>query len=169
LLSTKNLKVEMKIIIITGRSGSGKTTLIEKLILHFKKQGKSIAAIKSMRHDFEIDYKGKDSARYKEAGAMVSAITNGKKLAIVADIDEKTTPLDIAHKYLSHCDIVIIEGFKEAKHKKIEVIGNLEEEPLFANDSNIILVVSDMEIKTNLPVIKRDDIEKLTAFIEENF
>jgi molybdopterin-guanine dinucleotide biosynthesis protein MobB len=92
-----------------------------------------------------------------------------KKLAIVADIDEKTTPLDIAHKYLSHCDIVIIEGFKEAKHKKIEVIGNLEEEPLFANDSNIILVVSDMEIKTNLPVIKRDDIEKLTAFIEENF
>ncbi|MFA5518430.1 MAG: molybdopterin-guanine dinucleotide biosynthesis protein B, partial [Spirochaetota bacterium] len=59
-----------KIITITGKSDSGKTTLIEKLIKYYSAKGLKVSVVKSMKHDFEIDHKGKDTYRYREAGVF---------------------------------------------------------------------------------------------------
>ena len=158
-----------KIITVTGKSGSGKTTLIERLIGEYTSEGKSVSVLKSMRHHFDIDREGKDTYRYREAGAGSALITNGKQIALMADITEEETPLALAEKYFSDSDIVIIEGFKEGRTRKIEVIGDSEEPPLFENDSLIVMVVSDREFDTRLPQFRRDDIKGIFASIEKIF
>ncbi|MDY6934270.1 MAG: molybdopterin-guanine dinucleotide biosynthesis protein B [Spirochaetota bacterium] len=156
------------IIAIVGRSNSGKTTLIEKLIHYFNMKGKKLSIIKHMKHEFDIDYEGKDTFRYKEAGAFSSLITNDMMFAIVSKIDDNSTPLDLAHNYLNDSDLVIIEGFREGNIFKIEVIGNSEEKPLYISGvENIAAIVTDQTIETELPIFQRNDIENIGKFIEE--
>jgi len=159
--------MKQQIISVTGRSGSGKTTLIEKLIVHYKNLGKKVSVIKSMRHEFDTDPSGKDTFRYRESGASASIITNGKKFAYISEIDDQADPLDLAERFFSSSDIIIIEGFKEGNIHKIEVIGESKEAPLFPNDSNIKILVTDKTIDTELPVYKRDDIDGVIGAIEK--
>ncbi|HQO40204.1 MAG TPA: molybdopterin-guanine dinucleotide biosynthesis protein B [Spirochaetota bacterium] len=156
-----------KIITIIGRSGSGKTTLVEKLIRHYRSQGKKVSALKSMRHEFNIDHEGKDTWRYREAGVFSAAITNGKTMAFISDIDTDYTPLDLAHLYFPDSDIIIIEGYKESRSPKIEVIGDSTEEPLFVTDNAIKILVTDRDIVSVLPVIKRNNIDGIIEAIEK--
>ena len=161
------IMTEQKIITITGRSGSGKTTLIERLAGEYISEGKKVSVIKSMRHDFEVDREGKDTHRYRSAGVHSALITNGRKIALMADITEEETPLTLAEKYFSDYDIIIIEGFKEGETRKVEVIGDSVETPLFETDSNIVMVVSDREFATKLPLFKRDDIKSIRECIDK--
>ena len=158
-----------KIITITGKSGSGKTTLVEKLIKHYKFEGKKVSALKSMRHDFNIDHEGKDTWRYRDAGVFSAAITNGRMIAFVSDIDTDYTPLDIAHLYFPESDIIIIEGYKESRSPKIEVIGDSAEDPLFAGDNAVKIIVTDRDITAPIPVFKRNDIISIVNEIEKIF
>jgi len=155
------------IISVTGRSGSGKTTLIEKLIVHYKSSGKKVSVIKSMRHEFDTDPSGKDTFRYRESGASASIITNGRKFALISEITDGADPLDLAERFFSDSDIVIIEGFKEGNIQKIEVIGDSEESPMFGDDPDIKILVTDIFLDTVLPVYRRDDIEGVAAEIEK--
>lgn len=160
---------KQKIITVTGRSGSGKTTLIERLVKEYTSEGKKVSVIKSMRHDFEVDREGKDTYRYRSAGAAGALITNGKKIALMADISEDETPLTLAKEYFGGYDIVIIEGFKEGNTGKIEVIGDSSEAPLFQGDSQVVMVVSDREFNTTLPLFRRDDVSGIKECIEKIF
>ena len=54
-------------------------------------------------------------------------------------------------KELNNTDIVIIEGFKKELHKKIEIIDQSKENYLFNEIENVIAVVSDSKLTTNLP------------------
>lgn len=158
-----------KIITITGKSDSGKTTLIEKLIKYYSAKGLKVSVVKSMKHDFEIDHKGKDTYRYREAGVFSWAITNGESYALFTNIDAPMSPLDIAEKNFPDSDIVFIEGYKEGKISKIEVIGSKPEEALFKNDKLIKAILTDISIDTELPVFSRNNIEAIADFIDENF
>ena len=157
------------IITVTGKSGSGKTTLIEKLIVHYTSESKKISVIKNMRHDFHTDPEGKDTFRYRQSGAFSSIITNGKKFALISEIDDESDPLALAKKYFSGSDIIIIEGFKEGNVPKIEVIGDSDEPPLFLTDKNIQMLVTDRSFTTDIPVFKRNDIELIKEAIENIF
>ena len=157
-----------RIISITGRSGSGKTTLIEKLIVYYNSIGEQVSVIKSMRHDFETDPAGKDTYRYRESGARASLITNGKKFALISKIDAgDENPTDLAIRYFNKSDIIIIEGFKQGNFKKIEVIGDGSEPPLFMEDPGIKILVTDKSFDTPLPIYKRDDIPGIIKAIDQ--
>ncbi len=157
--------MNQQIISITGRSGSGKTTLIEKLIVHYKNLGKKVSVIKSMRHEFETDPAGKDTFRYRESGASASIITNGRKFALISENDKDENPLELAKRFFTDSDIIIIEGFKEGNQQKIEVIGDSKEPALFHEDKNIKILVTDNGIKSEHPVFRRDDIEGIAEAI----
>ena len=158
-----------KIITIVGKSDSGKTTLVEKLIMYYKSHGKKVSALKSMRHDFNIDHEGKDTWRYRKAGVFSAAITNGRSMAFISDIDTDYTPLDLAHLLFTDSDIIIIEGYKESRSSKIEVIGDSTEEPLFHGDHTVKIIVTDKDIKTDVPIFRRDDIASIVREIEKVF
>ncbi len=158
-----------KIITITGRSDSGKTTLIERLVKKYTGTGITVSVIKSMKHDFDIDYPGKDSFRYREAGSTATAITNGSKFAIMSRNSENLSPLEIAEKYFPDSDVILIEGFKEGTSAKIEVIGESSEDPLYLTNDTVKLIVTDKDITTDLPCFKRDDIDGIFTEIERLF
>jgi molybdopterin-guanine dinucleotide biosynthesis protein B len=156
-----------RIISITGRSGSGKTTLIERLIAHYNSIGENVSVLKSMRHDFETDPAGKDTYRYRESGARASLITNGKKFSLISGIGSSDeNPTALAMRYFNESDIIIIEGFKQGSLKKIEVIGDSVENPLFMEDAGIKILVTDKSFDTTLPVYKRDDIQGIVNAID---
>jgi molybdopterin-guanine dinucleotide biosynthesis protein B len=157
-----------RIISITGRSGSGKTTLIERLIAYYNSIGENVSVIKSMRHEFETDSAGKDTYRYRESGAYSSLITNGKKFALISKIDNSDeNPIDLAKRYFNKSDIIIIEGFKQGNLKKIEVIGDSTEHPLFMEDQSIKILVTDKSFDTSIPIYKRDDIQSIVKAIDQ--
>ena len=160
---------KQKIITVTGRSGSGKTTLIERLVKEYIAEGRSVSVLKSMRHDFDIDREGKDTYRYREAGVRSCIITNGRKFAMMSDNTGDATALELALKYFPDDDIIFIEGYKEGETRKIEVIGDTNEAPLFMSDSNIVMVVTDRDTGTALPLFKRDDISGIKECIEKIF
>ena len=74
---------------------------------------------------------------------------------------EKT--LDELIMELDKPDIVIIEGFKNEKHPKIEIIKDKSEtsDYLFPYIDNIIGIVSEAEINTPIKQFKKNEIESI--------
>ena len=69
----------MKVIGISGPSGSGKTTLIERLIPTLTQRGLSVSALKHAHQGFDIDRPGKDSFRFRAAGAAQVMIASAER------------------------------------------------------------------------------------------
>ena len=84
----------MKAIGFIGYSNSGKTTLIEKLIPIFRARGLAVSAVKNAHHGFDMDRPGKDSFRYREAGAQQVLIATGSRWALLSETPQRAATLD---------------------------------------------------------------------------
>ncbi len=156
------------VVSIVGRSQSGKTTLIEKLIPEFKSRGYTIGTIKHSHHNPDIDRSGKDSSRHKAAGADVVIFHSPGKIAMVRD-DHKGE-LDSLLTYFNHVDLVITEGYKTGNKPKIEIVRSARHsEPLLKDDKHLIAVVTDVDLRVNVPIFGFEDIVPLADMIEEKF
>jgi molybdopterin-guanine dinucleotide biosynthesis protein MobB len=154
-----------------GRSNTGKTTIIERLIPILREKGFKVAVIKHHPHDFEIDIPGKDTYRYKLAGATMAILASPGKVAVIEDTERELTLEEIITRYIHNVDILIIEGFKREKIPKIEVFQNKEgaDKPVCAGDENLIAIITDESVTTSLPVFSRDDIYNIAEFIMKRF
>ena len=56
---------------------------------------------------------------------------------------------------LSETDIVIVEGYKNENHPKIEVINEKENKHLFKNIKNVVAIISDLNLDTDLKKFKK--------------
>ena len=157
-----------KIIGVCGFKNSGKTTLVEKLVRHLTEQGCKISTVKHAHHDFDIDHEGRDSFRHRKAGATEVAVISQNRFAIMNELRGAEPPsLDEILAKLSHCDLVIVEGYKRDTHDKIEV-RNLElDHPMLAGDDlTIVAIAANGEIANSaIPVFNRDDVSNLAQFI----
>jgi molybdopterin-guanine dinucleotide biosynthesis protein B len=154
-----------------GRSNTGKTTVIERLIPILVGKGLKVAVIKHHPHDFEIDIPGKDTYRYKQAGATMSILASPGKVAVVEDTETELTLEEIITRYIHDVDLLIVEGFKREEIPKIEVFQRKEgaDMPVCAEDKNLIAVITDESIDTLLPVFSRDDVGGVAEFILSRF
>jgi molybdopterin-guanine dinucleotide biosynthesis protein B len=156
----------MKAIGFIGYSNSGKTTLIEKLIPIFRAHGLTVSAIKNAHHGFDMDRPGKDSFRYREAGAGQVLISTGQRWALLTETPKPST-LDELLQRLDSCDLVIVEGFKsEGQIPRIEVWRSTNAEPpIFPHDANVVAVATDCELATSLPRLDLNDAAGIADFI----
>jgi molybdopterin-guanine dinucleotide biosynthesis protein B len=154
-----------------GRSNTGKTTVIERLIPILVGKGLKVAVIKHHPHDFEIDIPGKDTYRYKQAGATMSILASPGKVAVVEDTETELTLEEIITRYIHDVNLLIVEGFKREEIPKIEVFQRKEgaDMPVCAEDKNLIAVITDESIDTLLPVFSRDDVGGVAGFILSRF
>jgi molybdopterin-guanine dinucleotide biosynthesis protein B len=154
-----------------GRSNTGKTTVIERLIPILVGKGLKVAVIKHHPHDFEIDIPGKDTYRYKQAGATMSILASPGKVAVVEDTETELTLEEIITRYIHDVDLLIVEGFKREEIPKIEVFQRKEGAniPVCAGDKSLIAVITDESIDTLLPVFSRDDVGGVAEFILSRF
>lgn len=160
----------MKAIGFIGYSNTGKTTLIERLIPLLKARGLAVSAIKHAHHGFDMDRPGKDSYRYREAGAGQVLIATQQRWALLTETPARPATLEELLAQLDPCDLVIVEGFKsEGQIPRIEVRRTTNTEPpIFPNDPNVIAVAADHAIDTRLPLLDLNDPAKIADFIVEH-
>ena len=61
-----------------------------------------------------------------------------------------------------------MEGFKKENHPKIEIVS--QDSKIIYNDiNNVVAIVADHIMESNIPVFKKNDVESLTQFIVEKF
>lgn len=105
-----------------GSSNSGKTQTIERLIRALKEKGYSVTAVKHTHLEVRID-EGKDTELFRSSGALCSALSAKDQSFIVFD-----RPLgieDLLRILEPICDVVLVEGFRDARIKKF-VFGDAE-------------------------------------------
>jgi molybdopterin-guanine dinucleotide biosynthesis protein B len=155
------------VFIFVGHSGSGKTTLIEKLLPVLSARGLQVATIKHAHHKVELDKEGKDSWRYKKAGAVISMLVTANELQIVADAVDRREPAQLAERFLGEADLVIAEGFSLAPGAKIEILRRAcARPPRCTVADGLIAIVTDMdEVYPQLPHFGLDDIAALADFL----
>ncbi|MCS6785586.1 MAG: molybdopterin-guanine dinucleotide biosynthesis protein B [Thiobacillaceae bacterium] len=158
----------MKLLAIVGYSGSGKTTLIERLLPWLRARGLTVSVIKASHHDIDPDPPGKDSWRFRQAGAQEVMLATPRRWVLTHELCGAALPgpLQLAAR-LAACDLVLAEGFRTADCAKLEVWrSGLARPCLYPTDPRILAVASDVP----LAGIRRydvDDIEAIGEFVLE--
>jgi molybdopterin-guanine dinucleotide biosynthesis protein B len=139
----------VKTIGFIGYSNSGKTTLIERLIPLLIARGLTVSAVKNAHHGFDMDRPGKDSFRYREAGASQVLIATSLRWALLTETPQAPASLESLLAQLAPCDLVLVEGFKsEGQVPRIEVRRTVSTEPpIFPHDANVIGIAADCPVE----------------------
>ncbi|HUW76105.1 MAG TPA: molybdopterin-guanine dinucleotide biosynthesis protein B [Gallionella sp.] len=158
-----------KVFSFVGHSGSGKTTLIEKLVRELSGRGLRVATIKHAHHKVVLDTPGKDSWRYKQAGAVMSMLVTANELQLVADAVDQREPEQLAQRFLGEADLVLAEGFSHAAGVKIEVLRRERSAaPRCVIEDRLVAMVTDVgEVYPQLPHFALDDISGIVNFMLE--
>jgi len=159
----------MKIFGIAGWKNSGKTTLVTALVREFGKRGLRVSTIKHAHHAFDLDRPGKDSFLHRDAGAQEVLIASQGRWALLHELRGTTEPtLWELLKHMSPADLVLVEGFKEEKHPKLEVRRNGIDGPLLAeNDPHIVAIATDDAIENKrCPLFSPNNITGIADFIQ---
>jgi molybdopterin-guanine dinucleotide biosynthesis protein B len=151
---------------VSASSNSGKTTLIEKIIPILKDRSVRIAVVKHASDGFQLDIRGKDSWRYRNAGADSVLLVGPDTLAYIGNTNN-TLSLNDLERFVNDVDIVIVEGFKNEAKNKIEVYrhGISDGGPLCMDDREIIALVSDRRRDVPIPWFDLDDAMGVADFI----
>jgi len=155
---------------VAASSNSGKTTLIEKVVKLLKERGLRVAVVKHASAGFELDKPGKDSWRFREAGADSVVLVGPGKMAVIRKIDEAPSPEEI-ERAAGDIDIVIHEGSKKSAKNKIEVFrsGVSGDHPLCLEDRSYLALVSDRPFPVSIPCFDLDDAEGVADYLVKNF
>ena len=156
-----------KVFIFVGHSGAGKTTLIEELLRELSGRGLRVATIKHAHHKVVLDTPGKDSWRYRQAGAVMSMLVTANELQLVADAVDRREPEELAQRFLGEADLVLAEGFSHAAGVKIEVLRRAcNSSPRCMVEDGLIAMVTDVsEAHPQLPHFALDDIGGIADFL----
>lgn len=156
----------MRMLGFIGSSGSGKTTLITQILPLLRGHGLRVSALKHAHHGFDIDKPGKDSFRYREAGAEEVMLVAEGRWALLREEPEEIS-LEALTGRMAPVDIVLVEGFKLTQIPKIEVFRpRLRKPAYFPDDPGIVAVASDEEIETDgREVLPLNEPERVVEFI----
>ena len=161
----------MKIIGVVGWKNTGKTTLIEKLIIEFNHRNLTVSTIKHSHHNFSVDKHGTDSFIHFNAGTKETILASDEKwIKFSRRLGDPKPYLPYLIEQINPVDIVIVEGFKDSDHIKVEVVDSLSDrKPLYKTDRTICgLIINQKKIQNlGLPQFERDDVEKICDFIEK--
>lgn len=157
----------MKVFGITGWKNSGKTHLMERLVKEFKSRNLSVSTIKNAHHGFDVDQPGKDSFRHRQAGAKEVIVASSKRWVLMHENnEEEQIRLKDLMKNLSKVDLVLVEGFKQERHSKIEVVRQSTDQRLIAeNDQTIIALATDTNINIDKTQLNLNDTVGIADFI----
>jgi molybdopterin-guanine dinucleotide biosynthesis protein B len=158
----------MRIIGLAGWSGSGKTTLLAKIVPRLVARGLTVSTVKHAHHGFDVDTPGKDSHTHRMAGATEVMVASGRRWALMHELRGEAEPTiyELLTK-MSPVDLVLIEGFKSARHARIEVFrSEVGKPPFHPENPDVAGIVSDIPFPhAGRPVVGIDDIEGVVDLI----
>ena len=134
----------------------------------FHKSKINVASIKHAHHNFDIDKPNTDSFLHRQAGSQQVIISSSKRWAKISELNKsKEKTLYELIDELSKPDIIIVEGFKNENHAKIEIINN-DLDPstyLFPHLKSVIGIVTDFKIETSIKQFKKNEIAIIANYI----
>lgn len=154
----------MRIIGLAGWSGAGKTTLLAKLIPALIARGLKVSTVKHAHHNFDVDKPGKDSHVHREAGATEVFVASANRWALMHELrGEAEISLGEIVAKMAPVDLVIVEGFKQEPHPKIEIHRAEVGKPLLNPDDDwIVAVAADGPLpQSRVPMLPLNDVEKI--------
>jgi len=156
------------IVTFIGWHDSGKTTLATQVVSHLKEFGYKVAVIKSSNDTGVLfDTPGTDTYKHREAGAD-SILFVAPDQMVLQTRSSNLSLTTLAHRYFPDVDIVIGEGFKDARSvSKIEVVGNSSQ--MLRNEVHgVIAVATNLDVEGNY-VFRLDQAEEIASFIRKRF
>lgn len=160
----------MEIIQIVGFKNSGKTTLASKMIAMLSESGYTVASLKHHGHGgAPIGLENTDSAKHKQAGAVISGVEGEGILQLSAaswDVEQL-----IAIYQLMGVDVLVMEGFKKEPFPKVVLINREEDFSLLEQVKNIQAVITSLSFDTPVmyPVFKTSKIDEFYEWMKRNF
>lgn len=161
----------MKIVAFLGRSGSGKTTLIERLLPALAAAGLRVVVVKHAHHrGIELEPAGKDTRRFREAGAAGVALVAPDQLFT---LEPRTSEpeLDEILRRLPEADLALIESWKAKALPFVEVVGEsgtrIPESEWAAGSRRIAFVSERGDGALDVPNFARDAVAELAEFLRE--
>jgi molybdopterin-guanine dinucleotide biosynthesis protein B len=164
--------MKVPVVSVVSKKNCGKTTLLEKLIPELKRRGYRVGTVKHDTHGFDVDHKGKDTWRHKQAGAQSVAISSPWKVSLIKDVSEEASLDQIVEAYFTDMDIVLTEGYQRAGKPQIEVYRSSEHRfPLHAKgaENSLVAVMSDVALDLGVPRFDLNDVSALADLIENRF
>ena len=159
----------MKIFGLIGLKNSGKTYFAQQIIQQLSSQNLRVASIKHAHHNFDIDLPQTDSFLLRQAGSQQVIISSSKRWAKMVELENAPEKkLENLIDELDRPDIVIVEGFKNENHPKIEIIHNPLKPStfMFTKLNNIVALISDTHITEYSQLqFKKNEIKKIVQFI----
>ena len=151
---------------VAAASNSGKTTLIEKVVCILKERGLRVAVVKHASKGFELDRPGKDSWRFREAGADAVVLAGPGRTALQRSTDRDPSLEELA-ALAGDVDLVLVEGFKKDAVNRIEVFrsGVSGPRPLCTEDRSFLALVSDERFDAGIPWFDLNDARGVADFI----
>lgn len=150
------------VISVAAYSGTGKTTFLEKLIAVLKEQNVRVAVVKHDGHDFEVDKEGKDSWRFTQAGADVTALISSHKAVLM---ENRPVDVPVFLNQIKDVDLILTEGFKEESWPKILLYRETSGMVMAADPKECMAVISDVHITDSVPEFGLDNIKEAADFI----
>ncbi len=168
--------VKVPVLAFVGFSGSGKTKLIEGLTKVLTADGYKVGVIK---HHGHADEEGKDTWRFRRAGAEAVALVAPDGMAVLLPKGDAEFALEALLKQAS-LDLVLVEGFKTSPFPKLLVLRPHSEEreaqreleellSQIPDKSGIVGVVTSVKLPVGLPQFAHDDIDAVRRFLQQNF
>lgn len=159
-----------RIIGVAGWKNSGKTTLTERLVAELVGRGWRVSTIKHAHHDTDIDQAGTDSFRHRQAGASEVLLATGRRWALMHELRGEEEPsLAMLVAQLTPCDLVVVEGFRNDTHLKIETrrLEAKDRTPL-PSHANVVGIAADYPVEhATVPVFALDDIVSIANYVEK--
>jgi molybdopterin-guanine dinucleotide biosynthesis adapter protein len=160
----------MRIIGLAGWSGAGKTTLLAKVLPAIVARGLTVSTLKHAHHSFDVDQPGKDSHTHRQAGATEVLIASANRYALMHELRGAPEPslYELLSK-LSPVDLVVVEGFKAERYRKLEVFRAAVGKPaLHVNDPLIVGIISDTPFPASgRPLVSIDDLDAVVGLMLE--
>ena len=152
-----------------GPSGTGKTTLIELVISNLTARGFRIGVLKHDAHRLELDKPGKDTWRFRQAGAWRAVIVGDEQMACFSAVDGELSLGGVVADSLLDADLVITEGFRRARLPTIRVFRAAREDPHWQAAAEPIAWVSDVPQQVDAPVLPLGKPTLVADFLVDRF
>jgi molybdopterin-guanine dinucleotide biosynthesis protein MobB len=155
----------LPVVSFVGNSGAGKTTILEKVVSELKGRGYRVAVIKHVHHDFQIDYPGKDSWRFTQAGSDSVVIASATKMALVEQRTAEPPLDDLVAMVEERADIVLTEGFRGSGKPQVLVMRGAQAAQPALGETGPLAIVSDQPVDASVPRFDFDEAPRLTDFL----
>jgi len=153
---------------VVGWKNAGKTTLVERLVAEIAGRGFTVSTVKHTHHGVDVDQKGKDSWRHRQAGARQVILSSSSRWAIMTELrGAPEAPLSELLGHLAPVDLVIVEGYKRDSHPKVEAWRAETGQPLIALEDPTVRAIASNDTPQGAaqPVIGLDDIPAIADFV----